>query len=76
MNADDLADRMAANLETMREAAGYGPLPSMGSADRKMLFGALAKAIVEHIQQKAVVNGTVDTSQASTRQKIDNGTIT
>jgi len=59
LNADALSALMLQNLATARQAAGYGPLPPIGTADRKMLFDAIAQAVVTHLQQDAIVSGTV-----------------
>jgi hypothetical protein len=50
-----LAQEMEDELGSLYVAAGKGPLPDLGKADREMLFSAIARAIVDHITADAVV---------------------
>ena len=50
-----LAKGIEDNLDALSQAAGKGPLPDLGKADREMLFSAIAQAIVDHITADAVV---------------------
>ncbi len=45
-----LAKGIGDNLDALSQAAGKGPLPNLGKADRDMLFTAIAEAIVDHIK--------------------------
>jgi hypothetical protein len=55
LNYTNLATEMETNLDAFSQAAGKGPLPDLGKADREMFFKAIAKAVVEHIQANAEV---------------------
>lgn len=55
LKANVLAQLMEAELDTLYQATGKGPLGNVGRTDRVMLFTALAKAIVDHITADAVV---------------------
>jgi hypothetical protein len=50
-----LAQYIEDRLNSLSIAAGKGPLPALGKADRAMLFTAIAEAVVDHLQSDAVV---------------------
>ncbi len=55
LDSTALAQKMEDELGSLYVAAGKGPLPNLGKADREMLFSAIAQAIVGHITADAVV---------------------
>ena len=55
VDSNVLAKGIEDNLDALSQAAGKGPLPDLGRADRDMLFSAIARAIVDHITADAVV---------------------
>ncbi len=55
LDSNVLAKDIEDNLDALSQAAGKGPLPDLGKADRDMLFSAIARAIVDHITADAVV---------------------
>ena len=55
LDSNVLAKGIEDNLDALSQAAGKGPLPDLGKADRDMLFSAIARAVVDHITADAVV---------------------
>lgn len=49
--ADSMAEEMEIALNQVRTEAGLDPLPS-GDPDRRMLFIAIARGVINHLQKK------------------------
>jgi len=55
LDSNILAQTIEDRLNSLSMAAGKGPLPALGKADRDMLFSAIAQAVVNHLQSAAAV---------------------
>jgi hypothetical protein len=55
LDSATLAQKIEDELGSLHVAAGKGPLPDLGKADRGMLFSAIAQAIVDHLEKHAQV---------------------
>ncbi len=55
-NFNDFSDSMASEIETafgeLLQEKGKAPLDSKGQDDRRMLFIAIARGVVRHLQKK------------------------
>jgi hypothetical protein len=58
LDSNVLSQSIEQKLDELHQAAGKGPLPELGKTDRKMLFDAIARAVVEHFQTLAEVDVT------------------
>jgi hypothetical protein len=55
LDSTALAQKMEDELASLHVAAGKGPMPDLGKADREMLFSAIAQAVVDHLENDAEV---------------------